>query len=86
MYFVTGAGNLKGIAYNLIKDFFADKAEVNIDSYGKLFVKVKEDAGFKDEEKLLTKRQIAEDFYGGGLIQGLDGKLFEIKVTEIKDE
>ncbi len=84
-FFVQGAGNLQLQINKLLADFFGDKAEVRGWSDGKLYVKVKPDAGFKDVEKRLTPEQIALGVIGGGLTLGMDGKTFCIQVSEIPD-
>ena len=85
-FFVNSAGNLRDQICNILKNFFSDdKAEVRGWSDGKLYVKVKENAGFKDQDFHLNEEQIKEGCFGGGRIEGMDGKLFRIDVTEIKD-
>ena len=84
-FFVNGAGNLRDQIRNILTAFFSDKAEVRGWNNGKLYVKVKEDAGFKDQDFYLTEEEIKEGVFGGGRIEGMDGKTFKIEVTEIKD-
>ena len=85
MYYVQGAGNLLYKISDVLEEYFGDKAEVRGWCDGKLYVKVKEDAGFKDEESRLSKEEIEKGVCGGGLKLGLDGKTFCIEVKEIKD-
>lgn len=87
MYYVQGDGNLLGRIENLLKQYFGDKAEIRGWSDGKLYVKVKPDAGFKDQENLpeVPADTPEEDIpCGGGIILGLDGKIFTVEVKEIQ--
>jgi hypothetical protein len=83
-FFVSSAANLRDHIENLLISYFDDKAEIRWHD-GKLYIKVKLDAGFKDIEKHLTQEEIDEDVCGGGIRQGLDGKTFRVDVTELQD-
>jgi hypothetical protein len=85
MYFVQGAGNLLDKICDVLQEYFGDKAEVRGWCDGKLYVKVKDDAGFKDKHKRLSEEEIKMGVMGGGTVLGLDGKTFCIRVEEIKD-
>lgn len=85
MYYVRGSANLQSEISKLLTDFFGDKAEVRGWSDGKLYVKVKEDAGFKGKEDRLSKEEIEQGVCGGGIVEGLDGKLFCIQVSQIEN-
>lgn len=87
MYLVHSALNLQLKIVGMLHTFFGDKAEVtNSRSLGKIYVKVKEDAGFKDKNFPLTPEQLAEGVVGGGVVLGLDGKTFCIQVTELPEK
>ena len=83
MYYVTSDANLRYTIEELLDKFFGDKAEVRSES-GKLHVKFKEDAGFKDEHRYLTQEEIDQGVCGGGVKLGLDGKTFIISIEEVK--
>lgn len=85
MYFVNSNSNFRNQVNIILTNAFAGKALVKISKDGKLYVKVNEDAGFKDIEKRLTEEQLAQGVCGGGLTQGLDGKIFTIEVQEVFD-
>ena len=85
MYFVRPSGNLLYKIDEALKQYFGDKAEIRGWCDGKLYVKIDENAGYKDEEKYLTKEEIDNGVIGGGLTQGMDGKTFCIEVSEIHD-
>ena len=85
MYYVTGAGNLRDKINDLLTDHFGDKAEVRFCTDGKVYVKVKENAGFKDVEEFLSKEELEQGVCGGGIVKGMDGKVFKIDVTEVSN-
>ena len=80
MYYVTPQSNLSLILTDILQKHFGDKAEVKWIGNCKIEIKVKEDAGFKDEHKYLTQEEIDQGVYGGGLKCGLDGKSFIVEV------
>jgi hypothetical protein len=88
MYFVTGSGNLSIVLQDLLSKHFGEKAKIttNPSSVCEIWVEVDSNAGFKDEEKRLTKEQIKAMVCGGGIKHGLDGKKFKIIIEEIKDD
>ena len=83
-FYVQSAGNLTYKIETALQKFFGDKAEVHWYN-GQVYVKIKPDAGFVTEDRYLTDEQIAQGVMGGGRIDGLDGKMFNIKVEEVKD-
>lgn len=84
MYYVTAEKNLKYKIMGLLGEFFGEKAKIDSDNNGGIKVTVKEDAGFKDEEKRLSEEDRARHMIGGGLTVGMDGKKFLIQVKEIE--
>ncbi len=85
MYYVQGAGNLTYKIHDVLEKYFGKKAEVRGWSDGKLYVKVKPDAGFEDKEDRLSEDEVKKGVCGGGVMLGLNGKVFCIEVTEIED-
>jgi len=83
-FYVQAAGNLTYKVEHALQKFFGDKAEVHWYN-GQVFVKVKDNAGFVAEDHRLTDEEIKQGVFGGGRIDGLDGKMFCIKVEEIKE-
>jgi hypothetical protein len=83
-FYVQSAGNLTYKVDSALRKLFGDKAEVQWYN-GDVYVKVDADAGFVTEDHRLTDEEIAQSVCGGGRIDGLDGKMFRIKVEEIKE-
>jgi len=84
MFYVQSAGSLTYKVNDALQKLFGDKAEVQWHN-GQVYVKVKPDAGFVTEDHHLTDEQVKQGVVGGGRIDGLDGKMFKIKVEEIKE-
>lgn len=85
MYFVSTESRLIYLLLDVLKEKFSDKADVTWEN-GHLFIKFKDDAGFKKEEDFLSKEEIEMGVVGGGLTLALDGCKLEIVVKEIKEE
>jgi hypothetical protein len=83
-FYVQSAGNFTYKVEDALQKFFGDKAEVRWYN-GAVYVRVNDDAGFTTEDHRLTEDGVAQGVFGGGRIDGLDGKMFRIKVEEIKE-
>lgn len=80
MYFLQPANRLKNLVHAALTLYFGNKANISIDSYGHLTVKVL--SGYEEERAPVPEDP---DIIGGGIKQSMNGLTFQIIIREVPD-